>query len=227
MGVKIACSLVELISNEVKDMSFHSIEQFDIIIKKCLEDKNAVTNVLTACSYALTKASAELASRPLFLYIYESINKGESSDRFFFPQPCLTVLEGGMHSKSPLVFESVFLIPKTGLSFVEQMRTSVEIAKKLKTKLFGNSNYFQIGKSGGYVIDNLLITGALSLVEKTIVESGFSLNTDFTIGIDFAATSFYDQDHQRYQLEPGVDKSSAELIQFYVDLITEHPCTLR
>lgn len=223
LGSRNACSFVEVVSVALQGKQFATIDQFDITIKKALEGKTGIVNVLTALSFALAKASAEIMHQPLFLYLYESLYPQQSADHFSIPSPCVALLEGGLHAKSPLSFESIMIIPKSCLSFIEQIRMCQEVSDKLRTKLHGDNPKFPVGKSGGLVCDSPVVTTAVALVERAIIESGFSPGTDFTIGIDCAASFFYDPEKQKYQVEQGVTKSAAELVQYYIDLITQHP----
>ncbi|OHT10896.1 Enolase, C-terminal TIM barrel domain containing protein [Tritrichomonas foetus] len=222
LGSRNACSLVEIVSVALQGKTFTTIDQFDLIIKKALEGKSGIVNVFSAISFALAIASAEILHQPLFMYLYESFFPQQAADHFTIPTPAVTVLEGGMHSQSPMSFEAIMIIPKATLSFIEQLRVCSEVAEKLKTKLYGDSQVFPVGKSGGLVFDSSVIATAISTVERAIVEAGFSVDTDFTIGIDAAASCFYDNETQKYQVEKGVSKNAAELVQYYIDLITQH-----
>ena len=223
MGSRNACALVELVSAALQGKSFTTFDQFDAIVKKTLDSKTSIANVLSAVSFALAKASAEIFQKPLFLYLYESIYPQQSADHFSVPAPAVTVLQGGMHANAPLLFESIFIVPKSSLSFIEQIRVCAEICYKIQDKLNGDKPFFPVGKCGGYVCDIGVIAQAIALVESAIKESGFSPGSDFQLGIDCAASYFYDTEKQRYQVEKGVYKGAAELVQYYIDLITQHP----
>lgn len=222
MGSKNACSFVEMVSVALQGKPFTTIDQFDMIAKKALEGKNGIVNVFTSISFALAIASAEIFQKPLFLYLYNSFFPQQAADRFSIPTPAITVLEGGMHSQSPMSFESIMIIPKSSLSFIEQLRICSEVTDRLRQKIYGDQEFFPVGKSGGLVYDSPIIATAISAVERAITESGFTPSTDFTIGIDCAASYFYDAETQKYQVEKGVTKTSAELVQYYIDLITQH-----
>ena len=223
LGSRNACSLVEIVSAALQGKQFTTIDQFDLITKKALDGKTSISNVFCAISFALAKASAEIAHKQLFLYMYESIYPQQSADHFSVPTPAVTVIQGGMHANAPLFFESIFIVPKSSLSFTEQLRSCTEISYKIQDKLYGDKDVFPVGKCGGFVCSSSVIAAAITLVEKAITESGFSPGSDFQIGIDCAASFFYDTEKQRYQVEKGVYKSAAELVQYYIDLITQHP----
>lgn len=222
MGSKNACSFVEVVSVALQGKPFATIDQFDMVTKKALEGKNGIVNVLSAISFSLAIASAEILHQPLFLYLYNSFYPQQAADHFTMPTPVITVLEGGLHSQSPMSFESIMIIPKSSLSFIEQLRVCSEVTDKLKQKLYGDQQYYPVGKSGGLVFDSPVVATAVQTVERAIIESGFTTSNDFTIGLDCAASYFYDAETQKYQVEKGVSKTSAELVQYYIDLITQH-----
>lgn len=222
LGSKNAMNYVEIVSASLQGKSFTNINDLDQQIKKVLEDKTGVSNVLTAISFALAKASAVILKKPLFLYIYESINPQQAADHFSVPTPVVTLLQGGMHANSPLMFESIYIVPKTSMSYIEQLRICTEVSYKMKDKVSKN-NEFYIGKNGGFACEVTEVSAAVALVEKTIKEAGFTVGNELSIGIDCAATYIYDQEKQMYQVEKGVFKSSTELVQYYIDLVTHHP----
>ena len=121
-------------------------------------------------------------------------------------------------------FESIFLIPKSGITYLDQLRICDEVNDRLLSKIMASNKNPQFVKSGALVLDISSINYAISTIEKAISEAGFSPGTDFTIGIDCASSFFYDNEKQRYLVEKGVSKTAAELVQYYIDLITQHPC---
>ena len=222
LGCKNACQLVDIVSASLKGQEFTTIDHLDILVKRALDGKTNIANVLSSISFALAIASAEIFQQPLFMYLYESFFPQQAADHFSIPTPIVTLLEGGMHAQSSLAFESIMIIPKVTLSYNEQIRTCSEVSEKLYSRLHGTDQIVQVGKTGGLICDSAVIESAISLVEKAISDAGYSPETDFTIGIDCAATYFYDSNSQKYQIEKGVSKSAAELVQFYIDLITQH-----
>lgn len=222
LGSKNAGSFVEIVSVALQGKQFTTIDQFDMAVKKTLEGKNGIVNVLTAISFALAIASSNILQKPLFLYFYESFFPQQATDHFTIPTPAITLLEGGMHSQSPMAFEAIMIIPKASLSFNEQLRVCAEVTDKLRRKLYGDKPVFPVGKSGGLVFDSPVLHDAITMIEKAITESGFSSEGDFQICLDCAASYFYDAETQKYQIEKGVSKTAAELVQFYIDLITQH-----
>jgi enolase len=223
LGSRNAIAYVDIVSAAVVGKEFMTADQFDAIIKKALEGKSGVVNVLTALSFALARASSEIFQKPLFLHLYESLFPQQSADHFSIPTPAIALFEGGLHAPSPLTFESIMIIPKQSLSFSEQIKNCSEVFDRLRHKMHGESAAFPVGKSGGLVPDSPVISTVIAAVERAITEAGFATGTDFTIGMDCAASHFYDPERQRYQVEKGVSKSAAELVQYYIDLITQFP----
>jgi enolase len=223
VGSRNAISYVEIVSSALSGKPFTTTDQFDLIIKKALEGKAGIVNVLTSLSFALAKASSEILQRPLFLYLYESLFPQQSSDHFTIPTPAVSIYEGGMHAASPLSFEAILIIPKAGWSYAEQLKNCAEVFDKLRQKLHASSTTYPVGRGGGLVPETAVIATVIAQVERAIIDCTYTPGTDFSIGIDCAASNFYDPERMRYQVEKGVSKSAAELVQYYIDLITQFP----
>ena len=223
LGSRNACAHVEVVSSALAGKEFTTIDEFDALVKKALEGRTEIVNILNAVSFALARASATIMDKPLFLYLYESMYPQQAADSFTMPTPAVSVIEGGMHGLSPLAFESIMVIPKQTWPLPDQLRACSEVSHKLKQKIHGDAKQFPIGKCGGLVADMAEVLLIIPMIERAIVESGFTPGKDFTIGLDCAASHFYDPDRQKYQLESGVTKSAAELVQFYIDLVTQYP----
>jgi enolase len=222
VGSRNAISYVEIVSASLTGKPFTSVEQFDLLIKKALEGKAGIINVLTSLSFALAKASSEILMRPLFLYLYESLFPQQAADHFSIPTPAVAIYEGGLHAASPLAFEAILIIPRAGWSYAEQLKNCAEVFDTLRQKLHGNAAVYPAGRGGGLVPESAVITTVIAQVERAIIDSQFTPGQDFTIGMDCAASNFYDPEKMKYQVEKGVTKSAAELVQYYIDLITQY-----
>lgn len=222
-GSRNACTHIEVVSTVLAGKEFMPIDQFDALVKKAFEGKTEIANILNAVSFALARASANIKEQPLFLYLYESFYPQQAADNFRMPTPAVSVIEGGLHSGSPLVFESIMVVPKPSWPFPDQLRACAEVSHKLKQKIYGETKRFPVGKCGGLVVDMAEVLLIIPLVERAIVEAGFTPGKDFTIGLDCAASHFYNTERQKYELESGMAKSAAELVQFYIDMVTQYP----
>jgi enolase len=117
------------------------------------------------------------------------------------------------------------IAPAEKYPFPEQLRIAAEIYQKLggilaKEKGVSAKN---LGDEGGFA--PLLDTPeeALAFIERAIGEAGYQVGEDVKIGLDAAASEFYDQDSKLYEIEVGVKKTGDELIQYWKELVTKHP----
>lgn len=212
-------------------------------------------NSILAVSLAISRAGAAAAHMPLYEYIakladYTSGNTPSQSthilDEYHFPVPSFNIINGGAHSGNSLVIQEFMILPVGARSFMEAMRIATEIyhtLKKLITKKYG-SDSVNVGDEGGFApnITNLeghnpvhpamnSVDTALELICEAIRESGYT--DKVRIGMDVAASEFYNEEHKKYDLMKKARKggipqesemvSSAELLKVYEDLVARYP----
>ena len=96
------------------------------------------------------------------------------------------------------------------------------VTYKMQDKLYGESNLFPVGKSGGCIYDPGVVSAAITLVGKAITELRFTPKEDFLIGIDCASSYFFETEKQRYQIKKSIYNGAAELIQYHINITSQH-----
>lgn len=178
-------------------------------------------NAILGISLAVCRAAALEKGVPLYVYINEI--SGIVVKKFATPMPMFNVLNGGQHSDSGLSIQEFKIVP-TGLkSFAEQLRAGSEVFHKLKKILEANNQSTGVGDEGGFAPKLESNTQALEFINQAITESGYGLGKDVNLGLDAAASSFYDENDNHYVLKPeGATLERERLINLYREWIEKY-----
>lgn len=195
-------------------------EDFDNLMIKLDGTKNKSNmgaNAMTAASMAIMRSFALEEEKPLYQYIADIF--GNKSPKL--PQPMFNILNGGKHAGTKLAIQEFMIIPK-GKTFSETLQMASEIYHilgKLLVEKYGSSAK-NVGDEGGYGAPMDKTEDALNAIMKAIEEAGYSDKTK--IGIDAAASSFYDGITKTYHIDDrGI--SGDMLKKYYEDFIKRYP----
>lgn len=225
-----AGNVTNVISPALKQMSLESLADLDRAICRLASNKDSELkekvggNATTAASFALATAAANLNSEELFLYLARQYHR-EMPEKFRLPTPFCNILNGGKHAGGKLKIQEFMIAPRDDIPFPDQLRMVAEIYHVLGALLAKEKGVSakNLGDEGGYA--PLLDTPeeALEYIERAITEAGYKPVEDVKLGIDAAASEFYDKQTKMYEVEVGVKKTGDEMIQYYKDLIAKHP----
>ena len=166
-------------------------------------------NAILAVSMAAAKAAAMAKKVPLFKHLGDLF--GNST--FNQPKPMMNIINGGSHAANPIDVQEFMIIPQAE-TIGERIRIGAEIFHKLQKVLKGMGQPTNVGDEGGFA-PNLESTRAAL---DTIMKAGEGY--DFKLALDVAATEFYKDGVYHFE---GKELSSAEMVEFYAQLITEYP----
>ena len=80
-----------------------------------------------------------------------------------------------------------------------------------------------IGDEGGFCPPIYSAEEALTIIEEAIEKSNYNVGQDVFIALDCAASEFYNTETKMYEIEKGKFVNSEELIDYYSELIANHP----
>ncbi len=178
-------------------------------------------NAILSVSLAVAKLAAILSEKPLFQYLYE-IAYNKTRETYLLPLPCCNIINGGEHGGNNLAIQEFMILPIGASSFSHAIQNNSEVYQNLKIllkKKYGPSA-INVGDEGGFAPNFNKTHEALDIIIEAIEEAGFLMGIDFVVGMDAAASEFYDEG--MYNID-GRKLSEEELLQYYVDLTHDYP----
>jgi enolase len=156
-------------------------------------------NAILAVSLALARAGADAKKIPLYQYLAELA--GKPTHKYVTPVPSLNIINGGAHAGNSLEIQEFMILPTGASSFSEAMRLGAEtyhsLAKLVKQK-YGKSAA-NVGDEGGFGAPQIKDENeTLELIMEAIQKAGHSGKIE--IGLDVAASEFYDAKNKTYNL---------------------------
>ena len=179
-------------------------------------------NAILAASLAVAKAGASFQGIPLYRYLGGARAK-------VLPVPMLNILNGGKHASGSIDFQEFMIMPVGAADFHKAMQMSSEVYHCLRKVLEDKRLNTNVGDEGGFAPRLPSNKNALELLVAAIETAGYKAGRDLFIALDPAASTFYRGEKHgssdgRYILSrEGVKLSSAQMIDYYVKLVSEYP----
>ncbi|MDE6013952.1 MAG: phosphopyruvate hydratase [Anaeroplasmataceae bacterium] len=175
---------------------------------------NATLGVSMACA----RAAADYYGMPLYNYFGGSNAKQ-------LPLPMMNILNGGAHADFCIDFQEIMILPVGAPSLKEAVRMGAEVFHALKTILKKNGYVTSVGDEGGYAPKLGSNTEAFERVVEAIKAAGYVPGKDICLGIDVAASEFYDEKTGMYTLkaDKGVFNSKDMVDKYYIPLTEKFP----
>ncbi|MFC9330910.1 phosphopyruvate hydratase [Kitasatospora sp. NPDC057015] len=177
-------------------------------------DKSSLgANAILGVSLAVAHAASEASDLPLFRYL-------GGPNAHVLPVPMMNILNGGSHADSNVDIQEFMIAPIGAESFSEAVRWGVEVYHTLKGVLKERGLSTGLGDEGGFAPNLDSNREALDLIVEAIKKAGYVPGKDVALALDVAASEFHKDG--AYQFE-GKGLSSAELIDYYADLVASYP----
>ncbi|MHA1686606.1 MAG: phosphopyruvate hydratase [Candidatus Heimdallarchaeaceae archaeon] len=170
-------------------------------------------NAILGVSLATCKAAALSENLPIYAYLNSEAHK--------IPVPMLNVINGGKHAGGKLQIQEFMIIPHGFKTFRYALQAACEIYHSLKALLKQISPLaINVGDEGGFAPPLDTAPEALDLLVKAIETAGYSSKQEVSIGLDAAASEFYE--NGLYFVD-GKKMSDRELIDYYKELVDTYP----
>ncbi|NWJ11139.1 ENO4 Enolase, partial [Crypturellus undulatus] len=207
------------------------------------------SSAIGATSLAVAKAGAAVSHMPLYSYIALLKHDQDSPKELTVPLPMVSLLNCGKFSPGKLrLMKEIMLIPPVQLPLKESIERVLdiqrEVVKLLEAACKGPSPQLADKKKSGAHgtgkkvlspaikrISHLgcLVTGfdnleqPVLLIQAACSNIGLELGTDMYLAINCAAHELMDYNKGKYEVITGTFKSPDEMVDMYVELITNFP----
>jgi enolase len=179
---------------------------------------NLGANAMLGVSLAVASAAANYLGIPLHVYL-------GGIGGCTLPIPCMNILNGGKHADNNVDLQEFMILPVGGNTFREALRIASEVYHSLKTVLKEKGLSTSIGDEGGFAPNLSSNEEALKVILEAVERAGWRPGEDVLLGIDSAASEFY-QDGVYYIKAEGKKLTSSEMVSFYLDLVSRYPIAL-
>lgn len=209
-GVLKACANIrEKIMPQIKGLDVLEQEKIDNVMIQLdgTENKTKLgANAILAVSLAVARAGAKYSHLPLWHYLRNSLSFEGDDSVYDFPVPMFNVINGGAHSDSGMNIQEYMVIPSGIKSFAERLRAGSEIYHALKSDLAKEGFRVAVGDEGGFAPNLGSNEEPLKKIAQTIAKTPYKLGEQVFLGIDAAASEFYDKKSGKYEMT--LDKKS-------------------
>jgi len=191
-------------------------------------------NSVTAASFAIATAGANLAGEELYEYLARQFTPEKSEEEstttkaqrsFSIPTPLVNILNGGKHAGGKLKIQEFMIVPRSDIEFKEALRHVTEVYHALGSLLTAECgpSSKNVGDEGGFAPSLDTPEQALTFIERAVEKAGYTVGEDIFLAIDAAASEFYDRETGKYEAIEGTFFTSDEMVDFYEKMINDHP----
>ncbi|OGY85615.1 MAG: phosphopyruvate hydratase [Candidatus Kerfeldbacteria bacterium RIFOXYA2_FULL_38_24] len=209
LGVLKAC---ENVNNKIQNV----LKNFDISSQAAVDEQmikldgtenktNLGANSILGVSLAIAQAQAKAQNLELYAYLRQNFVLDLTDYRL--PYTMMNVLNGGKHSNNGLNIQEFMIIPQAS-EFAERIRLGAEVFQSLKKILNEKGHSTAVGDEGGFAPSLSTNEEALQLLQIAIEKAGYVLGQDVCLGIDAAASEFFNKEDNSYTFDK--QKISAE-----------------
>jgi len=171
-------------------------------------------NALLGVSLAAAHAAAQEKTLPL----YRSLSGGP----YRLPVPMMNIINGGQHADNSVDFQEFMILPVGAPSMREAVRYGAEVFHALKSVLKGRGMSTGVGDEGGFAPDLPSNEAAIEAILEAIDKAGFKAGSDIYLGMDVAASEFYEDGLYNLAGE-GRKLDSAGMTELLVDWVNKYP----
>ena len=180
---------------------------------------NLGANAILSVSLAVANAAAAAKNMELYEYLAELDG---SPGRYSMPVPMMNILNGGEHADNNVDIQEFMILPVGAVSFSEALRCGAEIFHTLKSVLSERGLSTAVGDEGGFAPNLPSNESALEIIMESIDKSGYVAGKDVYLGLDCAASEFY-EDGQYILASENRRFNSEEFTGYLSELSQKYP----
>ena len=200
-------NLIGMDASNQKELDYKMIELDGTETKS-----NLGANAILGVSMAALRASSISAGKEL----YEYVGDGKT-----LPVAMMNILNGGAHADNKLDFQEFMIIPNRD-TMHERVRIGAEVFHNLKKVLNEKGLSTGVGDEGGFAPDLKSNSEGFDLIIEAIKRAGYTPGVDVNLGIDVAASEFY-EDGLYNLVGEGRKLTTDQLIDYYLELVSIYP----
>ena len=189
---------------------------------RSIDQSSNYSKIGGALAFAVSIASMESASKSSDLPLFQTLS---SESSFKFPFPLGNILGGGAHAGPGTPDIQEILICAIGTKTIrDAIETNLAVHKELRSILEKEDPSFTNGRGdeGGWA-PKLKNEKALELSVKACENLGFTLGKEVALGVDFASSTQWNEEKQKYVYQrAGFVNSSEQQIEFAADIIKKY-----
>ncbi len=173
-------------------------------------------------SVSLAAARAEAAAEGKELYEYLTKFNPDFNGTYTMPIPEMNVMNGGKHANWATDIQEYMLFPIGATSITEAIRMNAEVYQILKKIIKSKGYAISVGDEGGFAPNVKSNEEPFQILSEAIEKAGYTLGKDISLGIDAAASEFYENGKYKLNKE-GKIVTSDELAEFLKELAQKYP----
>src|SRR5258706_1803864 len=179
---------------------------------------NLGANAILGVSLAAARAGAIETSQPLYRYV-GGVNAST------LPVHMMKILNGGAHADNSVDIQEFMIMPVGGDTFPDALRMGAEVFHHLKSVLKKKKLSTNVGDEGGFAPNLKSNEDALHAILEAIINAGYEPGRDIVLGLDAAASEFYDSEKGKYVFKKstGEELSPKQMTDFWDDWVNRYP----
>jgi enolase len=172
-------------------------------------------NAMLGVSMAAVRAAAAAYGLPLYRYL-------GGMTAHTLPIPMMNIINGGAHAANTLDFQEFMIIPFGAGTFAQAVQMGAETFHCLKAILKKHGLNTAVGDEGGFAPDLRSNEAAIAFIMDAIRAAGYRPGKEIGIGMDVAASEFYEGGH--YVLKSEKKRlSTGQMIGLLEGLVERYP----
>ena len=189
---------------------------------RTIDDTENYSRIGGACAFALTIAATESAAKAQNTPFYKMINSNIDAK---FPFPLGNILGGGAHAGTGTPDIQEILVASIGSKTVhDSIETNLKVHKEVRNAIQKEDPNFTNGRGdeGGWApkFDN---EKAIEISARAIENLGYTLGKEVSLGIDFASSTQWNEQKQKYVYDrAGFENDAGQQIDFTSQIIEKY-----
>ena len=189
---------------------------------KSIDKTDNYSKIGGSVAYALSIAAVDSAANSLGIPLFKLLKQ---SKPYKFPFPLGNILGGGAHAGPGTPdLQEILACPVGAENIVDALEMNFKLHRETRKVIESIDKRFTYGKGDeGAWAPNVNNEQAIEIVEKAVRNCGYILGKDMAIGIDFASSSFWNEEKQLYDYaRQGIKRDIGEQIEFANRLIHDY-----